>query len=120
MGKNVRAHFPYRELSVLLTRQFPQVHTIVSDAKLTAGNLHFQRPDVRTLVMKDVLDEPVPLQGDLLLVVRGDTGPEWAARFLSVYPLATVQQIGHTNLKMGYGSKESMSFDFVYLAARNP
>lgn len=119
LGKNVRAHYPFAELSVALHQQFPQIHTVISDAKLTAGNLHFQRPELRTLLMRELLTRPQPLQGDLLLVVRGESAPDALQRFRSVYPLTSVQQIGRINLKMGYGSAETMSFDFVHITVRN-
>jgi hypothetical protein len=60
-----------------------------------------------------------PLQGDLLLVVRGESAPDALQRFRSVYPSTSVQQIGRINLKMGYGSTETMSFDFVQLTVRS-
>jgi len=118
-GKNVRAHFPFPELSMALARRFPQVHVLVTDAQLTAGNLHFQRPALRTLLLKEVLAEHPPLSGDVVLLVRPDAPPGWLDAFRAAYPLTVLEQ-GDIRLRYQYGSAGFMSFDFVHVIIRNP
>jgi 4-amino-4-deoxy-L-arabinose transferase-like glycosyltransferase len=119
IGKNVRAHFPFPELSVELARRFPQAHVLVTDAKLAAGNLHFQRPALRTMWLSEVLEEHPPLHGDVILLMRPEAPAGWLDSFQAVYPSSVVDK-GNIKLRYRYGSDEFMSFDFVHVVIRNP
>lgn len=118
--KVVRAHHPYPELSEQLARRFPQVHTLVVDAKLTAGNLYFQRPQLQVMLLGETLKNHPPLQGDVLLVTGGAEPSGDLQRFQAIYPNSSVQQQGRLDLQMDHGSTESMSFNFVHVLVRNP
>lgn len=117
LGKNVRAHHPYPELSAELERRFPQVRTLVAGDRLAGGNLYFQQPARRTLLLKDILAAQEPLQGEVLLVVKSGTEAGWLERFRHAYPAASVQRQGKIELPYRYGSTETMSFDYALIRA---
>jgi 4-amino-4-deoxy-L-arabinose transferase-like glycosyltransferase len=119
LGKNVRAHFPFPELSAELAQRFPQARLLVTDAKLAAGNLHFQRPALRTMLFDEVLAEHPPLSGEVILLIRPDATEDWLRAFKEAYP-STVTDQGTFKLRYRYGSEEFMSFDFVHVVIRNP
>jgi hypothetical protein len=119
LGKSVRAHFPFPELSAELAQRFPNARVLVTDAKLAAGNLHFQRPELRTMLFDEVLDEHPPLSGDVILLMRPEAPADWLDAFKAAYPSDVAEQ-GRFKLRYRYGSKEFMSFDFVHVVIRNP
>jgi hypothetical protein len=119
LGKSTRAHFPFPALSVEVAQRFPQVQVLVTDAKLVAGNLHFQRPELRTLMLNEVLEDHPPLQGDLVLLMRPDAPAGWLEAFRAAYPL-NVAEAGTIKLRYRYGSQETMTFNFVHVVIRNP
>lgn len=118
-GKHVRAHHPYPQLSADIAQKFPQVRTLIVDTKLVAGNLYFQRPELHTLLLNEVLQHPGSLQGELLLVVRSNAAAGWLERFRTVYPDSTVLQQGRLDLPLRYGSAETMSFEFAHVVVNN-
>jgi hypothetical protein len=91
---------------------------LVTDAKLAAGNLHFQRPALRTMLFDEVLDEHPPLTGELILLMRPDAPADWLDRFAAAYP-SSVTQRGSITLPYRYGSKETMTFNFAHVLIRN-
>jgi 4-amino-4-deoxy-L-arabinose transferase-like glycosyltransferase len=121
--KHVRPHYPYPELSTQLARSFPKVQTVVTDQVQIAGNLHFQLPAVRTLVLEDALKQPETLPQDVLVVTFGEDGKarsELLDRLRAAYPDSTILQEGRLDLRLRYGSKKSMPFDYAHLTLRKP
>lgn len=108
-GKYVRAHHPYPALAIELAQRFPRVHDVVATEKLIAGNLHFQRPELRTLLLPRMLEAQATLPDEGLLVMR-DGGPDWLARFQSAYPRVQLSQAQRISLPYRYGGKDEMSF----------
>jgi 4-amino-4-deoxy-L-arabinose transferase-like glycosyltransferase len=119
LGKHGRLHHPYPQLSAELARQFPQAHILIAGDRLEAGNLYFQRPTLRTLVLDEVLEEAEQLEGEVLLVARAGTQPGWLARFCTAYPLSTVRQLGRLDLRYGHDSGQTMSFEYALVVARS-
>ena len=109
-GRYVRAHHPYPALASELAQRFPQVHDVVATEKLIAGNLHFQRPAWRTLLLPRMLEEQATLPDKGLLVLRAGDESDWLARFQSAYPGATLSPAQRINLPYRYGGKDEMAF----------
>lgn len=109
-GKYVRAHHPYPALASELAQRFPQVHDVVATDKLLAGNLHLQRPDLRTQLLPRMLEERAPLPDEGLLILRAGNESDWQARFRSAYPSASLASIQHISLPYRYAGKEEMAF----------
>ncbi|MGV3652724.1 MAG: glycosyltransferase family 39 protein [Noviherbaspirillum sp.] len=117
LGKHVRAHHPYPELSAELDRRFPEARTLVAGERLTGGNLYFQQPARHTLLLKEALAARPVLHGDVLLVVRTGTETGWLERFRQAYPDAAMQRQGRIALPYRYGSDDTMSFDYALIRA---
>lgn len=106
----VRAHHPYPALANELTQRFPQVHDVVTTDKLLAGNLHFQRPALRTLLLSRMLEEQAMLSGEGLLVMRAGEEAGELAGFRTAYPGARLAPVQSITLPYRYGGKDAMSF----------
>lgn len=119
LGKDVRANHPYPQLSAELARQFPHVKTQIVGDKLAAGNLMFNRPGMRTLVLAEALSVPVSLREETLLLVRTDSQAGWLERFQAAHPDAEVRQNGQIKLPYRQGGAEILSFDFALVGARS-
>jgi 4-amino-4-deoxy-L-arabinose transferase-like glycosyltransferase len=119
LGKHGHLHHPYPELSCVLARRFPQAHTVIANDMLVAGNLYFQRPSVRTLLLDDTLTGAEPVQGDVLLVLRAGTQAGWLQRFFAGYPFSTLRQRGRLGLRYGYLNGETMWFEYALVTARS-
>jgi 4-amino-4-deoxy-L-arabinose transferase-like glycosyltransferase len=119
MGKHGHLHHPYPELSAELARRFPRAHTLIADDMLVAGNLYFQRPSVRTLSLDEVLTGAESLQGEVLLVMRAGAQVGWLERFCVSYPSGIVRQQGRLDLRYGYRSAQTMSFEYAFVTTRS-
>jgi 4-amino-4-deoxy-L-arabinose transferase-like glycosyltransferase len=117
LGRYVRVHHPYPQLSTELARRFPQARTVIADDALVAGNLYFQRPAVRTLVLDEVLKASAPPDAPLLLLVRDGTQAEAIARFRAGCPRCGVRQHGRLDLRYGRGGGDIMSFYYALVCA---
>jgi len=106
----VRAHHPYPALASELARRFPQVREVITTDKLLAGNLHFQRPALRTLLLPRMMDERAALPDSGVLIMRAGEEVEWQARFQAVYPDARLSPAQRISLPYRYGGKEEMAF----------
>jgi 4-amino-4-deoxy-L-arabinose transferase-like glycosyltransferase len=106
----VRAHYPYPALASELQHRFPQVHDVISNDKLSAGNLHFQRPALHTMLLPRMLEEQAVLPAEGLLVVRADDAAGWLAAFQAAYPEARLTPAQRISLPYRYGGKGEMSF----------
>lgn len=119
MNKYVRANYPYEQLATELHSRFAHAATILSEGTLTAGNLHFQDPGWRTLVLDDVIKRNAELEGEVLLVMHDDAEPGWMERFRAAYPQADVREQGRLTLNYRFGGKDTMSFDYVRIVIRS-
>nr|WP_249222878.1 glycosyltransferase family 39 protein [Noviherbaspirillum sp. L7-7A] len=106
----VRAHHPYPALANELARRHPQVHEVVATDKLLAGNLHFQRPALHTLLLPRMLEERAALPEEGLLIMRAGEEPDWQPRFQAAYPDARISPAQRISLPYRYGGKEEMAF----------
>ena len=106
----VRAHYPYPALTRELAQQFPQVHEVVAVDKLVAGNLHFQRPALRTQLLPRMLEERTALPGEGLLVMRAGEESAWLDAFRKAYPDARLAPARAISLPYRYGGKDAMTF----------
>ncbi|MES2832375.1 MAG: glycosyltransferase family 39 protein [Pseudomonadota bacterium] len=118
-GSPLRAHHPYAQLSAEIEKLFPQVRTLILEDKLVAGNLYFQRPTLRTLLLDDTLRTAAPIDEDVLLLLRDDVAPSWLQRFQMRYPAKVVVRQGRLRLPMLYGNRQIMSFQYVHLSSKS-
>lgn len=109
-GKYVRAHHPYPALARELARRFPQAHEVVASDKLLAGNLHFQRPELRTQLLPRLLEQQPVLSGEGLVILRGVDESDWLVRFKAAYPDAMLSPAERISLPYRYGGKNEMAF----------
>lgn len=115
LGKIAPPHHPYPELSAELKRQFPETSTIIAEGTLVAGNLRFNRTELRTLLLESVVRDRPSLRGGILLVMPDDADPAWLERFLSAYPQARVGEQGRISLPYRFGGKGNMAFDYAHV-----
>jgi 4-amino-4-deoxy-L-arabinose transferase-like glycosyltransferase len=118
-GKLVRAHHPYPQLAAEIGREFPDIRTVVTSSKLVAGNLHFYRQTLRTLLLNQLIGQPLPLDEKILLIVPEGTQPGWLQGFRAAYPQSTVEQEGRIRLPYRFGSKKLMSFEYAHIVVRS-
>ncbi len=118
-GKSLRAHHPYPQLSVEIEKLFPRVRTLIVEDKFVAGNLYFQRPAIRTLLMDDALRTGAPIDEDVLLLLHAEVAPGWLKRFRTQYPDRAVMRQGQLSLPMLFSNLDTLNFHYVHLGARN-
>jgi len=115
LGKVGPPHHPYPELASELVRRFPATTTVVTEGTLIAGNLHFEQPRLRILLLEHAIRSEERLAGQVLLVMDEDATIGWLDRFRSAYPQAKVTEQGRIRLGYRFGGKGSMTFDYVHL-----
>jgi len=119
-GRYVRAHHPYPALTRELAQRFPQVHEVVAVDKLLAGNLHFQRPALRTLLLPRMLEERTALPDEGLLVMRAGEETGWLDSFRKAYPNARLAPAQAISLPYRYGGKDAMPFVVAHFVVPAP
>lgn len=112
LGKYVRQHYPYPELSDELTRRFPHVEVVVAGGTLLAGNLHFQHPEWQTWLLKDVLAGDATPARKMLVVMPENAEAGWMERLRAALPSAEVRRQGRLTLNYRFGSSETTSYDY--------
>lgn len=115
LGKPLE-QYSYAQLSMDIARQFPEARTMVIDERLTAGNLYFQRPQVRMLLLDEMLRERPSLTKEVLLVLRVGPHGTKLEHFRRAYPLSIIRRQTRIELLDSYGSGKAMSFDIVLVA----
>lgn len=120
LGKHSAAHYPYSQLSDELSTRFPDVRFLIVGDMRDAGNLYFQRPELRPLVLDQALARRDPLEGKVLLAIPSGMQSGWLERFRAAYPNHSVHQQGRLTLPYRYGSKDTMSFDYAHIEVRKP
>lgn len=113
-GKLLRAHHPYAQLSDEIERLFPRVRTLVLEDQFVAGNLYFQRPVLRTLLLEETLRNVEPVGREVLLVLREDMTPGWLQLFQARYPDRVLIRYGQLRLPMLYGNPGSLNFTYAH------
>ena len=119
-GRYVRAHHPYPALTRELAQRFPQVHDVVTTDKLLAGNLHFQRPALRTLLLPRMLEERTALPDEGLLVMRAGDESGWLDSFRKAYPDARLAPAQAISLPYRYGGRDAMPFVVAHFVVPAP
>ena|SRR5690606_37182949 len=120
LGKYVRQHLPFPELAAELAQRFPQVQTVVTDGTLLAGNLHFQHPEWRTSLLKDVLAGSGAQAGEILLVIPEDEDVDAGWRVQGVFPHAETLQQGQLKLPYRFGGRATASYRYSLIDLGNP
>jgi hypothetical protein len=115
LGRVSPPHHPYPELASELVRRFPATNTVVTEGTLIAGNLHFEQPRLRTLLLEHAIRREERLAGQVLLVMDEDAKTGWLERFRLAYPQAQVMKQGRIALGYRFGGRGSMTFDYVHL-----
>ncbi|WP_123068898.1 glycosyltransferase family 39 protein [Massilia aurea] len=115
LGKVSPPHHPYPELASELVHRFPATTTVVTTGTLIAGNLHFEQPHLRTLLLEHAIRSEERLVGQILLVMDEDAKTGWIDRFRLAYPQAQVTEQGRIRLGYRFGGEGSMTFDYVHL-----
>jgi 4-amino-4-deoxy-L-arabinose transferase-like glycosyltransferase len=119
-GKLIRAHYPFPALATELTRRFPEIDTVVTSDQPLAGNVHFHRPQLHTLMLDDLQIRPVALHGEVLLVMPEDDSAEWLPVFHSLYPQVALIHKERITLPYRYGGKGVMTYDVLRFVMSQP
>lgn len=115
VGKISSPHYPYPQLAEDLEYRFPQVKTIVTGDTLIAGNLRFERQELRALLLSEVLQTGERLQGEVLLVMDDGDERDWLGRFRSAYPYAKIREQGQIRLDYRFGAQGHKVFDYAHV-----
>lgn len=115
-GKVMTRHHPYAALAEAVGRQCPAARTVVTESLLSAGNLRFARPALRSLLLEDVLREPSPRLGPAALVTHAQAAPGALAAFHAAWPDARLARRETVSLAMEDGRGGRMDFMVVCTA----
>jgi hypothetical protein len=111
-GRVVAAHHPYALLADALVRDGPMA-TVVTDDVMLAGNLHFARPGLHTLLADDVSRMPHLPPGPVLLVTQyGNMGAltDAVRAVRAVRPVARPMDESRLTLPLQSGAAGDMTF----------
>jgi 4-amino-4-deoxy-L-arabinose transferase-like glycosyltransferase len=109
-GKVMTQHHPYEQLSAEVQRHCPLARTIVTESLLSAGNLRFARPALRTVLLEDAERERIPLAGPGALVTHAGAAPASLAEFHALYPDISTRPGANLSLAVEDGSGKRMDF----------
>jgi hypothetical protein len=109
-GKVMTQHHPYEQLSAEVQRHCPLARTIVTESLLSAGNLRFARPALRTVLLEDAERERIPLAGPGALVTHAGAAPASLAEFHALYPDISPGPGANLSLAVEDGSGKRMDF----------
>lgn len=115
LDKYSRSHYPYPQLARELEQRFPQANTLIVGEKLTAGNLYFQRPSVRTFILDHFLAHPEKLNGEIVFVTPSTTRDDQLASLLHLFPSAKVETQGQLHIPYQKSRGEKMDFDYALI-----
>jgi len=110
VGKVMTQHHPYAQLAAAVQRQCPLARTVVTESLLTAGNLRFFQPTLRTVLLEDAQRERIPVAGPVALVTHAGEGPASLAAFDALYPDTSLARRAVTSLALEDGSGKRMDF----------
>ena len=109
-GKLMTQHYPYEQLAVAVQRQCPLARTVVTESLLSAGNLRFARPALRTVLLEDARRERIALAGAAALVTHAEAAPASLAAFHALFPDVSVGRPAGLSLPLQDGSGRRMGF----------
>jgi 4-amino-4-deoxy-L-arabinose transferase-like glycosyltransferase len=109
-GKEMTQHHPYAQLARAVERQCPAARTVVTESLLTAGNLRFARPRLRTLLLEDERRAPQALDGPAVLVTHAHAAPAALAEFHALYPAVKPGPPAELGLALEDGSGRQFGF----------
>lgn len=112
-GKVVSPHQPYAQLAEAIGRHCPAAQTVVTESVVSAGNLRFARPELRTVLLDDAVREHPRLAGPVVLVTHRDRDSDaiWRPMFLAAYPDARSLRQEQVRLARRFGSPGVMGFE---------
>ena len=108
-GRVVAAHHPYAQLADALAHDHPAA-TVVTDDVMLAGNLHFARPRLRTLLADDVSRAPALPTGPVLLVTQFGDMRALTDAVRAVRPTARSMDESRLTLPLQSGARGDMTF----------
>jgi 4-amino-4-deoxy-L-arabinose transferase-like glycosyltransferase len=120
LDKYSRSHYPYPQLSSELEQRFPQANTLIVGEKLTAGNLYFQRPSMRTFILDRFLAHPERLDGKIVFVTPSEMRDDQLESLLRLFPSATVETQGQLQIPYQKSRGATMAFDYALIDIPGP
>ena len=113
-GRVVAANYPYASLAEALVRMqvrgAPATTVIVTDDVMLAGNLRFDCPGLRTLLVDDVVRAPFKLRGQAILVTQWSDPRALASAVRAVYPALRSFGASDLTLPLRLGAHGTMTF----------
>jgi hypothetical protein len=109
-GKDMTRHHPYAALAQAVDEHCPAAATIVTESLLSAGNLHFARPALPTVLLEDAQRERPPLNGPAALVTHAQAAPGALAAFHAIWPRARLARRVDLELALEDGGGRRMGF----------
>jgi 4-amino-4-deoxy-L-arabinose transferase-like glycosyltransferase len=109
-GKVMTQHHPYEQLAAAVQQHCPLARTIVTESLLTAGNLRFARPALRTVLLEDAERERTPVAAPAALVTHAGAAPASLALFRTLYPDISLGRRAVPSLAVEDGSGKRMDF----------
>jgi MFS family permease len=115
-GQVVMPHHPYAQLADAIRERCPAAPTVVTESLLSAGNVRFARPELRTLLLEDMTRDKTRLSGQVVLLTHADAGAHWRHAFQERYPGARMLRQERLILPMRFGGPGNLSFDVACFA----
>lgn len=115
-GQVVMPHHPYAQLAGVLRERCPTAGTVVTESLLSAGNLRFERPELRTLLLADMAHGTPRLSGRVVLLTQADADGHWRRAFQERYPGAKLLRQESLQLPMRFGGPGTLSFELACVA----
>jgi hypothetical protein len=115
-GQVVMPHHPYAQLAEAIHEHCPAAPTVVTESLLSAGNVRFARPELRTLLLEDMARDRTRLSGQVVLLTHADADAHWRRSFQARYPGARMLRQERLQLPMRFGAPGTLSFDVACYA----
>jgi hypothetical protein len=106
-------YHPYAQLAAELQKRCPAAQTVVTESLLSAGNLRFERPGLRTVLLDEAARAATRLSGQVVLVTHLDPESRWPRAFAVAYPGARPLRQERLVLAMRFGSPGTLTFDVI-------
>jgi 4-amino-4-deoxy-L-arabinose transferase-like glycosyltransferase len=113
-------YHPYAQLAAELQRRCPAAQTVVTESLLSAGNLRFERPGLRTVLLDEAARAGTRLSGQVMLVTHLDPESRWPRAFLAAYPGARPVRQERLRLALRFGSPGDLTFDVTCYEMNRP
>jgi hypothetical protein len=116
LGQVALPHHPYAQLAEAIHERCPAAPTVVTESLLSAGNVRFARPELRTLLLEDMARDGTRLSGQVVLLTHADAGAHWRRAFQDRHPGARMLRQERLILPMRFGAPGTLSFDVACFA----